>query len=179
MTQFLAGQILTARMLSDLEELAVPLYARKLFDEGVTSSIVLQPDNDLLLPISANATYTMTGLLFVTCTTDTGDIQVGFSFPSGARIDYAGWGPHIGSISGSGGSSSGGIGEWVARAGQTTSPTQTSPYGAAQLVTSVNISGLVTTGATAGSLTLMWTQQLAAGTTTVKAGSWLRLERVA
>jgi hypothetical protein len=115
-------------------------------------------------------------LLFDTCTVDTGDINVAFSFPAGCRLDYGGIGPGNTAITGT---VTGGVGEWIARAGQTTSPSTAIPFGADQSVTTVTINGLVEVGSTAGTLTVMWAQVAAAGTTTVKVGSWMRLERMA
>lgn len=173
MTTFLAGQILTAQMLADLEALAVPLYMRKTLDESVAST-TLQDDNELLLTMTANAVYTLAGLLIVTGSADTADINVQFSFPTGSTVQIGGSGVGNASVTGS---ATGGAGEWIARANQTTSPTTAIPYGSSSLPTGIALNGSVEVGATAGALTLRWAP-LGAGTTTVKAGSWLRLERV-
>lgn len=173
MTTFLAGQILTAQMLADLEELAVPLYVRKTLDEPI-SSTTMQADNELALTMTANAVYTLAGLLIVTGSVDTADINVQFSFPTGSTVQIGGPGAGNAALTGA---ATGGSAEWIARANQTTSPTQAIPYGTSTSPTGITLTGSVEVGATAGALTLRWAPN-GAGTTTVKAGSWLRLERV-
>ena len=149
---------------------------RKTSDESVTSSTVLQNDNELLLTYSANATYGISAGLFTDGAT-AGDLQVAFAFTAaaGTRISWAGPGPAetIASYAGDA--------LFYARNAATTSPTSGLTYGlAGGTVIMVPLAGILVVGSTPGTLQLMWAQGTSSATATVvKTDSWLQLERVA
>lgn len=155
------------------------LFARKTADEQVTSSTTLQDDNHLTLSVAANSVYTFELMLMAsTAASDiTGDIKVGFTFPSAATCHFTGQGPHNSDLSG--GSSSSANGEWIARPSATSGST-TIPYGMSGVALGIIIKGLLITGANAGSLTLQWAQNTSdSDTLTMLSGSWMRAMRVA
>lgn len=159
-----AGQFVRA---SDVEI----QWARKTSDESVTSSTTLQNDDTLLLPVRASSVYRFTALVGYVGNT-TGDIKLGFTFPSGATCHWAG----KGASSSDDGYGTTGASKHSAVFGEV-SGTATSFAGSTSNL-AVLIEGILITGTTAGNLTLQWAQNTSNGTaTTVKAGSFLELSR--
>lgn len=150
-------------------------YVRKTADESVTSSTTLQNDNELLLAASANCTYTFRVWIMATDATDAnGDIKFGFTFPTGATCHFSGKGPHSLLASGAFGD-----GEYIAR-NTATSGSSVATYGLTTSVIGIELTGLLIVGGTAGNLQLQWAQNSSdANATTVQAGSFMTLERVA
>lgn len=142
-----------------------PLFARKTSDETIISNATPQADNDLFVTLVANAVYEFRLRLLVNSGT-TPDFRMSWSFPTGTTMSYDLFegetlgaatnviqGPYIQTdvppIS-TGGSDQ----PWVAE-------------------------GLVIVGSTAGTLQSLWAQNtLTASNTIVRAGSYLRLNRV-
>jgi hypothetical protein len=153
------------------------LFAAKSADESVTASTTLQNDDHLVVPVAANATYTIDGHL-QWIGNDTGDIKFAFAFPSGSTLHWGMIGPNdtepaFASLG------TRGTGEWFARVSQTTSSAFIQ-YSASTAALLGRMSGLLVTGGSAGNLTLQWAQFVSNPTaTTLKQGSWLRLSRVA
>jgi hypothetical protein len=142
-----------------------PLFSVKASDQSVTSSTVLVNCTSLTLPVAANGTYRFE--LGLIGTENGGGVKCGFIVPSSAVTH----------------------GKWVQYNGSTpayanTSADFTDPYGiivtaGADIVTA-NQSFLVVTGATAGSVTLQFAQVTSdVSNSTIKAGSWIKAERVA
>ena len=163
---WLAGQRITASMLNSM----IPLIVVKPADESVASSVVLQPDNDLLCPVVANATYDFDcylnyeALVF----SSNGGITIEWTGPSGATLRF-------------------GIAYLIEPAGtDSVSATRldSTSYslggrGAGSLCAAV-MTGTLITSATAGNLALQWAQATSSATATiVHAQSKLSMKRTA
>lgn len=159
---WLAGQRITASALTQME----PLLAYKFVDEPLASSAVLQNDNELFLSVAANACYTLDCWIQFTATAGV-DIKVAWTFPAGSTMAFAALGTgtvnftdHDASVV-AGGTSRGARGNGA------------TPQ-------SINARGHLLTSGTAGTLQLQWAQNASnVAATTVLAGSWIRLNRVA
>lgn len=133
-------------------------------DESVTSSIVLQDDDELFLPLAVNTDYLFEAWIYLTKNASgSGDIQVAFVVPAGAALQWAG----INSPDPSGGSAPK-ASVVVLASGTAIAFTQTSTPGW------IKIFGSVKNGAAAGNLQMRWAQNTSNATATVvKAGSFL------
>lgn len=151
-------------------------FVRKTVDEPLTSSTTLQNDDALVLAVAANATYLFRVWLLATDATDaTGDIKFGFTFPASAVCHFSGKGPH--SLMASGGAF--GDGEYIGR-NTATSGSTVATYGLSSSVIGIELTGMLIVGANAGNLQLQWAQAASdANATTVQAGSFMTLDRVA
>jgi len=78
-----AGQIILADDINNL----VPRQARKTSDETVNNSAAFQNDNDLLLSVVANATYSLEGLLLFNSGA-TPDIKFQWTYPTGLTMRW-------------------------------------------------------------------------------------------
>lgn len=129
-----------------------PLAAYKSLNEGVTSSIVLQNDDALLLLLPASAVFYFRCKLGYTAAAGTGDIKLGWTLPDSASMAYALYGD-------SGGSATNGFWETQtsvpALSGNGTTP--------AALV----MRGTVATAGTPGVMQLQWCQHTSSATATV------------
>lgn len=173
---FTAGTVLTAATLNEqlVENMrAINGYVPKTADESVTSSAVLQNDDHLLYSIAAAGTYAFEVHIYaVSAANAAGDIQVGFSFPTGTCY-FAGLGPHNQLASGSNEN-----GEWLPRLSATSGVTNI-PYGLSTAGGYIQVHGLLVATAT-GTLRFMWSQMASsASATTVKAGSHMIVKQVA
>lgn len=144
------------------------LLAYKTADEQVASSIVLQDDDHLALAVVAGGVYALDGYLDVEAD-PAADITVGWSAPAGATLSWtetgisAGNANNIGSIKQS-------------RLDLATS----SGVGIIAAGSAVRPAGVLRVGGTAGTLQLRWAQSVSSLTPTIlKAGSWIRLTRIA
>lgn len=150
------------------------LFVRKTANESVTSSATLQNDDHLLLQVAANATYLLELFLIYDgdVTVGAGDIQIGFTFPAGATIDWTPGGITTGATTQSASvklsHQSTGAGEGVGSVGT----------GAGNRVVA-RATGILQVAGTAGTLQLQWAQLTSSATaTTVLANSFLRLKRI-
>lgn len=137
------------------------LVVRKPSDESVTSSAVMQADNDLILPVLANEVWQFEFFLRVTAST-AGDIAIRFTFPSGTFS--AQW---VGGVTGS-------PDAW--QLGASASPTgqRTLQMTSSTLPDIVSVKGVHANGGSGGNVALEWAQAVSDGTaTTVKANSTL------
>lgn len=167
-----AGMTVTAGLLTAMQ----PRFVVKSADESLTSSTALQDDNHLILPVDANATYELQAMLFW-AGNETGDIKFAFAFPTGATVNWAITGPNAADAGFSTGGTRGGT-QYFSSLNQTLSPTGSIDIAGSTSPLHARPHGTVITGVTAGSLTLRWAQNTSNATaTTVKAGSWLRLQR--
>jgi len=154
-------------------------YIDKSADESVTSSTTLQDDNHLTLAVAASAKYVFKLMLLGQSagSSTTGDIKVGFTFPTGSTVHFTGTGPNNADLSGA--SSSNSNGEWIAR-NNATSGSTTIPYGMSGVPIGIVITGSITTTSTAGNLRLQWAQNTSdSNATSLLTGSWMQLTRVA
>jgi len=160
-----AGAVATKASLDDRELLSVVKSA----NESVSSSTVDQADNELTLPVAANAIYHVSCAFIVSGPTG-GDWKYTWAFPAGATGQQFGHGPAVAVT--------------TVRATEIharSSPIATSlGYGTDGSENSAIREELfISTSTTAGNLTLTWAQQVATvGATTVLAGSWITAYRV-
>lgn len=157
----------------------LPLFARKASDQSVTSSTTLVNDNDLLVSVAASAVYELSLLLIGINAggSSAGDLKYAFTQPTGSSCSYAQAGPHVNwppavatdfEI------------EWAARSADTGSPTTTTAIGLTTTAFGVHIKGILVVGANAGTFRLQWAQNSSnASSSTLKAGSYMRLQQVA
>lgn len=166
------GEVLTA---VELNRSVNPLVAIKTAPETVNNSNSLQDDDELIITPETNSKYLVQAMLIYQSTTATPDIQVGFSFPTGANFswcpvgltpvnanqDVANQAGHLRMINTS------------SSAARTLGTMAT-----AEPLTAAPI-GLLTMGATAGTLTLQWAQSVAtAENTRVLAGSFIVARKI-
>lgn len=161
-----AGEKITAAKLNGLLTTVV-----KLATESVTNSAAMQDDDELAAPVLANATYRVQLMLLYDAPA-AGDIQIGWSGPSGATLTWTPGGAAtsegtpfalasmnlqtrtISEIAAIGGSSSNGV--------------------------MADVTGTLIVGGTAGTLQFRWAQNTANATATnVRASSHLILTRIA
>jgi hypothetical protein len=153
-----------------------PLYARKVNDQTVTNSTTPVNDTELLMSVAANTAYSVMCCVFLTVSADANDIKTQWAFPSNATLNIGGMGPDMANTTFTGTTM------FLARVAVTSSPTVTIAYGGiAAAPLTIWMMGSIITGVTPGTLQLQWSENTggASTTTTVKAGSWLRLERMA
>ncbi|QRV59443.1 hypothetical protein I6J40_34550 (plasmid) [Streptomyces californicus] len=139
----------------------------KAADESVTSSTVLQDDDHLTLPVTAGGRYAIDACLVVSGD-PAGDLLLTLSAPPGSTGHWAPAGITLGVSDGTGSlrltryDPGVAIGVGITAAGLIVTPL-----------------GTITAGAS-GAITVQWAQNAAMATATVlRAGSWLRLTRVA
>jgi hypothetical protein len=141
-------------------------FARKTSNESVTSSTTNQADDQLFVPVQANAVYVVLCVLAYTGAT-AGDLKVLFRVPSGGGFQ--------------------GMGTTLVVGAASQQDIQSMPYGVASEVwgclgagTSYGkVDGLLTTAGTAGDFAIDWAQNTSNATpTTIQAGSFLSLLRV-
>lgn len=171
MSTFQAGQILRAALLEAL----VPLFVEKTADETVTSSTVLQNDDELVINNIPIGTWELSGEFFALGTSATAqDIKYAWTFPTGV-ISWSGIGYSSAWASGAGAGDVNASGV----VNTSSSPTNAQSFGC---VTGQNVpthvkGHLVTTAI--GSLQLQWAQDTSNATgTTLKTGSWFSLRRL-
>lgn len=130
-------------------------------DESVTSSITIQDDDELLVPLAVNTDYAFTVWLRVVIGTAGGDgsIKCAFTVPAGANLQWSAIWQGSGSPSDA---------DAVLASGTALGMTLPSTSG----IGWVRIDGTVKNGANAGNLTLQWAQNVSSSSATVvKAGS--------
>jgi hypothetical protein len=126
-------------------------------DESVVSSTALQDDNELALPVVANGIYRVEFHLMFSGDA-AGDIQFGFTFPSGGRIAVSAIGDNAAADTtwyawhGTDGAS-GGTGSWA--------------FNCFDGRSFVLIHGMYINGSTAGTLQLQWAQNASNATASV------------
>jgi len=149
------------------------VFVRKTADESVTSSTTVQNDDHLFLAVAANIVYVLDAWLVTFCSVDTTDFKMGFTLPSGATLSFSANGLKFNTTG-----DVHGLIQQQALINQS-SPTATQVAGTVGDNTVVNVRGLLTVGSTAGNLQLQWAQFASVATAvTLKAGSWMRLEKV-
>jgi len=131
-------------------------------DESVASSIALQDDDHLVLPIGASETWVYDALVDAFSTSATPDFKMAFTAPAGATMKFA----YL--------CASASLTAFIQNV-LTTSGTAGPliPLGAS-IVNPCHVRGTVVSGATAGYVHLQWAQNTSNGTaTTVRTGSHL------
>jgi hypothetical protein len=123
------------------------LIVAKTIDESVTSSAVLQNDNQLFFDVGTNQAWKFELWIITSCAVSTPDIKVAITAPGDASIHWSAVGD-------------GNVGtdhEVITTAGVS----DTFKMSGGALKDSIVITGLITTGATAGTLRLQWAQNSA------------------
>jgi hypothetical protein len=141
-------------------------------DQSIVSSTTPANDSQLVLPVLANATYEMDLDLIYAAVASTGMLKLAWSGPTGAVMGWCTYGLATTSTTSSGS---------ITMAHQAIGDNPVLGSAAAN-TTNVhcNPRGILTTSTTAGSLQFMWAQGASnASATIVKAGSRLKLKRVA
>lgn len=137
-------------------------------DETVTASTTPQDDDHLTLTVTAGGIYSVEASLELTAD-PAGDILLTLAAPSGSS---GGWTPVGVTLSTADGTGSIRLTKFAYGA--------TSSMGVTAAGLFILPKGNLIVGDTAGSLTLQWAQAASSATpTTIKAGSWLRLRRMA
>lgn len=145
-----------------------PRSVYKTADESVTSSIVPQDDNHLLMSVSANGVYAFDMYLDVE-SDPAGDILMGFTFPAGSSVSWTENGVSLGNTTNVGSI------KLQRNTGSTSSSVGTVAAGSG-----VTPRGVLRVGASSGTFQFQWSQAASSVTaTTVKLGSWMRLHRIA
>lgn len=145
---------------------------RKIANESVTNSITVQDDDELMGAVTSGSTYLFDCWVILSDNTAGADFLANFGGTSTGTIAWSGIGPHNSMTTGSQAD-----GEWIAR----TSTANTIPFACSQ--TAGTFVGVRMQGSYAcsgsGTFGLRWAQQTASATaTTVRAGSWIRIERI-
>lgn len=145
--------------------LALNGFVRKTADESVTSSAVLQNDDQLLYAIPAAGTYVIDLWLQVTSAANAaGDIGIAFTYPTGTITTFV-FGADTTLASAHASSSV------EVRSDAFTSGTLFATFGASTAGTSIYVHAVLVATAS-GTLQLQWAQQASnVNATTVKAGS--------
>lgn len=138
-------------------------HAYKTADETVTSSSTVQNDDHLVLPVEANSYYKLELMAYIANVNDSG-MRWRWTIPSGASGSATGFFAF--------GSSMTPLRHAIGGGELTQVATITQDYG-------WHLTGFVIVGGTAGNVQLQWAQEnLSAGTTTLRAGSWLSLTKM-
>jgi hypothetical protein len=152
---FVAGEVLTA---ADVNlYLKNMLTAIKPANESVTSSTVLQDDDHLSIPLAANSTYLVIGVLNYDGAL-TGDFKMAFTGPAGVTLNIHTDGLGIAATDGTGDQVF--LIEAVAPAGGAFGTIAAADHRPLLFI------GFVATGGTAGNLQLQWAQNTSNGTAT-------------
>ena len=163
-----AGRRITDALLESM----LPLEVAKEVTESVTSSTTFQDDNELFLPVEANAKYRV-ALMLLHDAGATGRFKMQFTAPTGAAMDWGIHNVHINEVD-----SSTTVND-VSMPSRLLSDPQ-SIGGGPSAGTCSFIGGTLTTSSTAGNLQLQWAQNATDATAArVRAGSILTIKRIA
>jgi hypothetical protein len=164
MKNFRTGEVLTE---ADLDVYCVNIiHARKAAAESVTSSTVLQDDNDLQVQVAADSVYEVTGVLYHDGSV-AGDLKLQWGGPVGITFRWAAVSTEPAAAS---------TADVQVVEADTTS---TVVVGGSAVEFGAVIRGLLTVGSTAGTFKLTWAQNASNATPTrLLAGSYICLRRV-
>lgn len=146
----------------------MPIPRRKLVASTRAATTTFSADTELVLPLLANTNYIVTGGMLITGPDGGGDFQYRWEWTGTMTIFKGGIGPVDTIASGSSGSA-----QFAQALSDTSSPSTAIAYAASVTGLNAQIATWVEVGATAGNLSLSWTQLSASGTTTLNVGSWL------
>ena len=149
------------------------LVAVKAADESVTSSTTLQNDDHLLFALEANATYALDGYLYYSGAADggtgAGGLKMDWTLPASASMHWSSFAVNSGTNP---------LTNYDAVSQVNTDVRNYATNGPTAL--SMQPKGVILTGGTPGTAQSRWAQVNSNATaTTIKAGSWLRLQRIA
>jgi hypothetical protein len=145
-------------------------YVEKASDLSRASTVVLTDDPELSLPVVANAKYLMTCLIIFSATSQSaGDLNIGFSVPSGTTILGHATGPPVAGTSAA---------DDITTAFSESGTMSFGVIGIAAPWTTVLLTGRVAVSSTAGTLKIRWSQAFSNATnTTLRVGSSINLDR--
>jgi hypothetical protein len=147
-----------------------PLFARKTANEVVNNSATLQDDNDLRVQVDLGTVYVVDGLLLYGSGT-TADLKAQWVGPAGATFDWTPFGLPA-AATGAAGS--------VDAAGKVIGDVQVLGGVGVGSKVAAGFRGLLVVAGASGTFKLQWAQNAAdPSDTTVYAGSWLRVQKVA
>lgn len=160
-----AGQRITGSLLTSM----LPQFVIKPADESITSSTTLQNDDDLFFSVAASASYALDGYLLTSgATTGTGDLKIDWTVPASTTMKYTSFGV----------TTTGPAVQYEATANLSSTARSIGTNGSADM--GVNLRAVIITSTTAGTVQLRWAQNTSIATATIlRAGSWLRLTRIA
>ena len=166
------GEALTA---ANLNVSVNPLFALKTATETVNNSTTMQNDDHLFLTtMSINATYLVKLFIIYESTTQTPDLVLGFTVPSGASFQ---WVPF--SLTSNNANSEASVGAGYVRMPSTTTSSTRFIGTMTTEVASLPV-GVLTMAGNSGTFRLQWAQGVAtAENTQVKANSLLSMWRIA
>jgi hypothetical protein len=130
----------------------------------VVSSTTLQNDDHLAFPIAANETWSFVGWLIVTSASGTPDLRLAFTVPAGATLRWSGFGD----------GNTGADHEVIVTSGFT----DVFQLTGAAWRDWVQVRGIVSNGANAGTVQMQWAQNLSnPSAVTIQAGSHVQASR--
>lgn len=170
---WLAGQRVTATLLASMQRNVIVATTT----QTVTNSATLVSDNELVFPLAASAIYLVEFSLLFNSTSATGDVKVQWSVPSGSTGLRHVMGPTNNSATFTDRQDTN---VKICAHGFTTNGVSQLEAGGASTDTLVYERGVVTTGSTAGNVTVQWAQNAAtaAVTLTRDANSFMTAQRV-
>ncbi|MFY1669488.1 hypothetical protein ACN27G_05970 [Plantactinospora sp. WMMB334] len=135
------------------------------------SSTTLQDDPDLRITVPASSVWIMDAVIFYSAESNA-DLSIGFDVPSGATLTWASWGFHTDIASTHTGP--------IKIEGRTAAQTNSIGASGGSAPLTIRPTGLLVVSTAAGDLQFMAAQNSSqASAATIRAGSWLRLDRVA
>lgn len=150
------------------------LYAQNTANQTVTSSTTMVNATNLVFAMSANGVYAFQAVLMTSGGSNAGDIKIGFTMPTGARIDYGGTGLADSVLSGTQGVVS------TQAYDDQSSPTTFLPFAVSTSFNQIVIFGQCRMSSTAGNFQLQFAQLGSSATGTVlRARSYMTAQRVA
>jgi hypothetical protein len=154
-TDFVAGQVLTAATLN--RYLMQQAHVVKTVNESVTSSTTPQNDDHLFLNVSANTDYWVQSFLIYNGST-AGDIQIGWSVPTGSTYDWVSDGLTTAATTTT---------DEVSRTAQNATSLPNLGAAGAGVNCTASTKGLLRVGSSSGVLRLRWSQGTASATATL------------
>lgn len=148
----------------------IPVVKYKSADETVSASNSLQNDDHLSFAIAANEKWCAEFVLFTTGSSDSGDIVMDCTGPSGATFRWAIMGPATNATNNE---------SSLRHQAHTTGSLAAGVVQSAIIDDVVRFFVYVANSTNAGTVQFRWAQNTASGTTTVKEGSWMVAHRVA
>lgn len=150
---------------------ALGVWALKTSTESVTSSTALQNDDQLFLPVVANAKYTFEMfIIYDGAGAGLGDLKRDFTGPAGIVMNYANFGPN---------NSGAGLTQYDVVMETVSGVTRVLGTNGATAMCA-QPKGYIATSSSSGTFQFRWAQNVSVGTATrVLVGSWMKLTRIA
>lgn len=167
LVSFAAGERLTAAKLN--QALSIERVVQAPADQSVTSSTTLVNSTYIVLPVDANALYVMDMLMLISGAT-AGDITYDWVAPSGSFMRKSYFSYPFGETATTG---------LMDRVAQDNFTGDSATMGTGTM-TGIRPSGYISTSGTSGTLQFRFAQRTSsASATTLRAGTWMRLTKIA